>query len=387
MDDGMSMEASIIRNARILSPRDRGVGTVVTVNGRIAHIGAGDVSIPDFFAPIREYDVQGDYLVPGLIDGHVHILGGGGEGGPATRTPEISLSHLTTAGITTVVGLLGTDSTTRSIPALLAKARALEKEGLTARIYTGAYRVPGPTLTGSVRDDIALLDSVIGAKVALSDHRASHPPIDQLRFLASECRVGGMLGAKPGLLHVHVGNLQSGLDPLFDVVENTGIPASQLYPTHVARSEELLQRAAEFTRTGGYVDVTAGSRAADAVRYLSDGGAVMSTVTLSSDGNGSMPKFDADGNFVGLGVGSPTTLLQTVRDLVRSGWELPQALPLLTTNPAAVLGLDRKGSAAPGMDADLLCLSSDDLTVRHLWARGELMVRDGEVMRPGTFEK
>ena len=69
-------------------------------------------------------------------------IGGGGEGGFSTRTPEATLSDLTTAGVTTVVGTLGTDGIARDMNALLAKARGLEEEGITTYIYTGSYRLP-----------------------------------------------------------------------------------------------------------------------------------------------------------------------------------------------------------------------------------------------------
>ena len=45
---------------------------------------------------------------------HSHITGGGGEAGPASRCPEARLSELLDAGITTVVGVIGTDTVTRS---------------------------------------------------------------------------------------------------------------------------------------------------------------------------------------------------------------------------------------------------------------------------------
>ena len=83
-------------------------------------------------------------IVPGFIDQHVHVTGGGGGGGFATRGPEAMLTDLTRWGITTVVGITGTDGTTRTPVALLAKVRALEIEGLTAYMWTGAYDVPPP---------------------------------------------------------------------------------------------------------------------------------------------------------------------------------------------------------------------------------------------------
>ena len=58
-------------------------------------------------------DVPGCILTPGLVDLHVHIIGGGGEAGPSSCTPSSQLSDFLDAGITTVVGVLGTDCVTR----------------------------------------------------------------------------------------------------------------------------------------------------------------------------------------------------------------------------------------------------------------------------------
>jgi beta-aspartyl-dipeptidase (metallo-type) len=82
-------------------------------------------------------DAQGLLAVPGFVDCHVHIAGGGGEAGPSSRTPESSLPQFLSAGTTTVVGLLGTDGITRSLENLVAKARALTADGMTAYFWTG----------------------------------------------------------------------------------------------------------------------------------------------------------------------------------------------------------------------------------------------------------
>ncbi len=383
-----TVSLSLIRNARVLTPEEIGICNVFLIDARIAVLTKQKLQLPEQLQPAVEMDLEGDYLVPGFIDGHVHILGGGGEGGPCTRTPEITLTRLTTAGVTTVVGVLGTDGTTRSLPALLAKCRALRHEGLSVFVYTGAYQVPTPTLLSSVRQDIALLEPVIGAKTAISDHRSSQPTLEQLRHLASECRVGGMLGDKPGLLHLHVGSGAEGLSPVIQLAEETEIPAAQFYPTHVSRSETLLSEAAQLTRMGATVDVTAGGRAAEALQFLWKQEADPDRITLSSDANGSMPRFDEEGEFVGLGVASPETLLSTVADLHDAGVPLQKALAPVTINPARQLDMAQtKGRIAEGAEADMLCLSRDSLTLRHVWAKGQLMLRDGQPVKLGTFER
>ena len=387
MDD-IPLEVTLIRNANILAPEERGSADMLIVGEKIANIGDIGSVPPSVLGHVETIDLDGDYLAPGFIDGHVHILGGGGEGGPATRTPEITLSGITIAGVTTVVGVLGTDATSRGLYALLAKARGLQYEGLTTLVYTGAYQVPTPTLLGSVRDDIILFESIIGAKTAISDHRSSQPTAEDLRHLASECRLGGMLGGKPGLLHVHVGAGEDGLSPLFDILDHTDIPASQLYPTHIARTPDLLRQARDLNLAGATVDLTAGKRAAGALAFLWDEGADPDRITLSSDANGSLPRFDERGNFLGLGVGSPKSLMVTVQELVKRGASLSESIAPITSNAARQLGLaGKKGVLRRGADADLVCLTKNDVTIKHVWARGQIVVRDGAPTVLGTFEE
>ena len=89
---------------------------------------------------IEVIDANGLLVVPGLIDNHVHIAGAGGEGGPSTRTPELTLSRMFEGGVTTVVGCLGTDGLTRSVETVLMKAKSLRHEGASAWIWTGGTK-------------------------------------------------------------------------------------------------------------------------------------------------------------------------------------------------------------------------------------------------------
>ena len=75
---------------------------------------------------------EGLLLTPGFIDSHVHVLGGGGEGGFANRTPEATMEGLTKFGVTTVIGCLGTDGIGRDICALVAKTKGLNEQGMSA---------------------------------------------------------------------------------------------------------------------------------------------------------------------------------------------------------------------------------------------------------------
>ncbi|NLW17143.1 MAG: beta-aspartyl-peptidase [Firmicutes bacterium] len=378
----------IIKNANVYSPEPIGKCDILILGERIAHMDS-DIKVPSGLGEVEVFDLKGATLIPGFIDQHVHIIGGGGEGGPATRTPEIQLSQITTNGVTTVVGCLGTDGTTRHMYSLLAKARALEEEGITTFIYTGAYQVPTPTITENVRNDLIIIDKVIGVgEIAISDHRSAQPDLADIRKLAAEARVGGMLGGKPGLVHFHVGGGPRGIEPIFEILETSELPIHMFTPTHMNRTPELLAQGARFAKAGGKVDITAGPEAYKGVmRLLNEFNVSIENITISSDGNGSMPKFDQNGNLIGLGVGSVRTNLDTRRDVMIKGHvPMEEALKLLTTNVASNLNLEgKKGCIALGADADLVELT-DDLEVNRVWARGRLMVEEGRAIVKGTFE-
>ncbi|MCS7240843.1 MAG: beta-aspartyl-peptidase [Candidatus Bipolaricaulota bacterium] len=364
-----------VRNANVFTPKPLGLRDLLVVAGKIILIGK-DLGKPPWVEKVL--DCAGGYLVPGLIDLHVHLQGGGGEAGPASRLPEVPFSDLIQAGITTCVGCLGTDDVTRSLAGLLAKARALQSQGITAYIYTGSYRVPPVTLTGSVRRDLVLIPEVIGVgEIAISDHRSSQPTLAELARLAAEARVGGMLAGKRGLVHLHLGSAPSGLAPLRELLRTTSLPITQFHPTHVNRTPELLEEAAAWVEAGGTVDLTAPSSTLTwdllrAVQGLARADPNWERFTISSDGGGSMPKFDAAGNLVGYAAGDVRALWRAIQALVRDGIPLEKALRPVTVNPARILGLSQKGEIAVGNDADFLVLD-ENLGIVATVARGTVL--------------
>ena len=378
----------LLKNCDVYSPTHLGLRDILLCGEKVVHI-ADHIDEPVGVGPVEVFDLSGRCTVPGFIDQHVHMIGGGGEGGPATRTPEVQLSDVTSSGVTTIVGCLGTDGTTRHMSALLAKARALESEGISTFIYTGAYQIPTPTITDSVRDDLILIDKVIGVgELAISDHRSAQPTTLDVLKLAAEARVGGMLAGKPGLCHLHVGGGKRGLAPLFEILEFSEIPITQFTPTHCDRTPELIKDSIRFAKMGGKVDLTAGPRTAKTVIQMLECGTPLENITFSSDGNGSMPRFDDKGVLIGLGVGSLKTTFEAVRSLIlEHNWSLEKALLPITTNVASTLLLTgKKGSIEVGADADIVVLDKS-LNVSTVFARGRLMVNQGEVVVKGTFEK
>lgn len=391
----------IIRNAKVYQPEYAGVKDVLILGDKIAAVGENLKA--DFGGALKAEEINGEGMaaVPGFIDSHEHILGGGGEGGFHTRTPEAGLKDLTMNGITTVVGCIGTDGVGRDMTALLAKAHGLENEGVTTYTYTGAYQVPVPTLTGSLMKDIMMLDKVIGVgEVAISDHRSSQPSFEEFARIAADARVAGMLSGKAGIVNVHLGDSPRKLDLILKVVRDTEIPASQFLPTHVNRNAALFDECLEFAKDGGTIDFTGNEdidyweticdevRVCKGIRRLLDMGISSDRFTISSDGQGSMPVFNAKGEYQGIGIGKASCLLKEVRECVqKENIPLETAVKGITSNPAAILKLNGKGHIKPGFDADICLLTEEGLKLDTVIARGRIMVEKGKQTVFGTFER
>ena len=383
----------LIRNADVYAPEPLGVQQLLLGGGKVLWIGRELAALP-VALPVEVIDLDGRRLIPGLIDGHVHVTGGGGEAGFSTRVPAPMLSRYTRAGVTSVVGLLGTDDVARSTRELVASIYALREQGLNAWGYSGGYHLPPTTLTGSVRGDIVFAEPLIGVgEVAISDHRSSQPTLDELLRLASEAHVAGLMTGKAGIVHLHLGDGARGLELVRRALEQSELPARVFNPTHVNRRKALFAEAVELARRGCSIDITAfpvaegedAWSAADALQQYLDSGAPVELVTISSDAGGCLPCFDHDGRVCGMAVGESGALLATLNELLGRGLAMSEALPAFTSNPARLLRLAGKGRIAAGADADLVALDANGAASDVLIA-GVTHVRAGEVQRRGIFE-
>lgn len=385
----------LFRNATVFAPEPLGRSDVLVGGGTVLAV-APELAPPPGGWPCEVVDLDGALLVPGLVDAHTHLTGGGGEGGARTKVPPVPLTSFTLAGVTTAIGLLGTDGTTRSIAELLAAARALDELGLTALCYTGGYEVPPVTLTGSVRGDLVHVDRLVAVgELALSDHRSSQPTWDELVRVAADAHVAGLMTGKAGLLHLHLGDGARGLALVRRALTETELPARVFHPTHTNRNRRLWEEAkalgAEFGARGLHVDVSAFDADGDApsggqaIAEWVAAGLDPARLTLSSDGGGCLPTFDRDGTLVHMDVGASSALLVALREAVASGVPFEIALATCTSNVARLFRLPNKGRVAVGADADLVVLSPD-LRVTDVLAGGGWMVRAGVPVVRGLFE-
>lgn len=387
---------TLFKNAEVYSPEYLGRRDILTGGGKILAI-AENIE-PPVGVECEVISTDGLKAVPGFIDSHVHIAGAGGEGGPSTRTPELQLSMLVEAGVTTVIGCLGTDGITRTVESVLMKAKGLKAEGVSSWIYTGSYQVPTPTITGDVGRDIALIEEIIGVgEIALSDHRSSWPTTDELLRLVEHARVGGMLGSKAGIVNIHLGDQEEPFEPMYKVIEQSKnmLKLTQFLPTHCNRNDYTLESAKEFAKRGGYIDITTSSypyfpeyevKPSKCIPILLSAGIPIEKITFSSDACGSLPGFDANGNLVKLEMGLPSANFRELMDAVyQEGVPMETALKVLTSNPADILKLHQKGRIAVGKDADLVFI--DNNRIYHVVAMGKFMMKDAIIVKKGSYEK
>jgi beta-aspartyl-dipeptidase (metallo-type) len=358
----------LIENGDIYAPTPMGRQSLLLLNGRIAKIGFVDRrNVEALGVEYEVVDASGCIVCPGLIDPHQHILGGSGERGFRSMTPEIFAEELASAGITSVVGCLGADITMKNMSGLVGKAKALREEGLGAFVWSGGYQVPPATLLHTIREDLLFVQEVIGVgEVAISDRRSMDPDPAELAKVVHEAREGGMLASKCGLTHFHVGDHAKRLSPLRDLIDNFAVDPSWLYATHVERSEELMVEAIELCKRGAHIDIDVVEEDLSRwLRFYVHRGGDLSRLTVSSDA----------------AINSPRVLLEQLRVAIKQ-YKIPfeQAWALATANTARVLKLGQHGTLEVGKRGHFVILEAGSLDLVHVHAEGGWMVRDGSLL-------
>ena len=372
---------TLFKNAETYTPLYIGKKDILA--GGKSILAVADYIEPPLGVEVNIVECAGLNLVPGLIDSHVHVTGGGGEGGPASRMPELEISMMIDGGVTTVIGCLGTDGITRTVDSVLMKVKSIRAKGMSAWMYTGAYQVPPPTVTGDIARDIALIEEIIGVgEVAISDHRSSVPTNTELTRIVAHARVAGMIGGKAGIVNMHMGDARDPFRPIHDVVANSEMGYRQFIPTHCNRNDYIFEDAKEYGKKG-FVDITTSSypyymdeeiKPSTALKQLLESGVPIKHITFTSDACGSLPGFDPEtGRLIKIEMGLPDSVLREIKESVTDeGIPLEIALQVATSNPADILKLAGKGHIAEGFDADILIMDKA-FNIIHLMANGVMV--------------
>ncbi|HEY0428630.1 MAG TPA: amidohydrolase family protein [Pyrinomonadaceae bacterium] len=359
---------TIIENGEIYAPEKMGKASILLAESHILKVGEIDKRVVKALGiECDVIDAHGCLVTPGFIDPHEHLLGGSGEKGFSTQTPELSATEIIEAGITTVVGCLGVDTTMKTMAGLLAKAKALNEEGLNAFLWTGGYDVPPKTITDTARNDIMFIKEIIGTgEIAISDERSTDHVPHELARLVIDTHNGGMLSRKAGVTHFHVGSGKEKLLPLRRLLEDFDVIKPEwLYPTHITRSEKLMLEAIELAGRGAFVDIdTVDEDLPKQLKFYKDNGGDMQKLTVSSDSS----------------ITGPQTLFEQIRScLVGRDFPVEEILRLVTKNTARVLQLGSKGSIKEGYDADILILEKKSFELRDAISGGKHLFKDGKI--------
>jgi len=383
---GGTKAVKLIKGGKVFTPDEIGIQDILVINDRIVGLGRDISPRLGLDLGTEIYDAKDKMVCPGIIDSHLHLIGGGGAAGFVSRVKEIPVEDIVRYGVTTVVGCLGLDHISKSAKTLLIKANALESAGISSYIFTGSWVFPPITVTGSVEHDLVFIDKVIGVKLAVGEASSTHPDKRELKNLIGEIRRASQLSGKAGILHVHLGpDSQEWIKLFQEIVSEINIPPSKVIFTHANRSEEMLNLTSEYTKQGGAIDLTAslnpverpGSiRASEALKTMLGQGLPIERVTLTSDGNASRVLPSGEIIYVGI-----EPLLSEIKALVmEQKVSLTSALKLVTTNPARLYQIEvYKRSLMLVKEADLI-VKNDLLEISDVMSKGNWLVKEGEVL-------
>ncbi|MBE1298364.1 MAG: beta-aspartyl-peptidase [Alteromonadaceae bacterium] len=383
---------TLLKNATVYAPEKLGLRHILICGSHIAYMGETLPALSDNL-DVNVIDLDGRSVLPGFIDAHTHVTGGGGEAGFSTRVPPVPLSHFTRAGVTSVIGLLGTDDVTRNTQGVVAQIYALREEGISAWCYTGGYHLPPTTLTGSVKSDIVFIDPIVAVgELAISDHRSSQPTLNELLKVASEAHVARLMTGKAGVVHLHLGDGERGLELVRQAIAGSELPARTFNPTHVNRRKALFEEACQLTKLGSWVDVTAfetgdvGYEPAEALARYIEQGFDNQKLTISSDGGGCLPCFDKTGRITKMDFASSVEMTKVFFELLAGTFTIEEILPCFTSNVADLMLLNRKGRLSTQHDADLVVLDKENKHIEHVMALGQFHMFEKQLVKKGTFE-
>ncbi|MFI6498578.1 adenine deaminase [Nonomuraea typhae] len=317
---------------------------------RIAAVGPSLPLGPD----TRVIDAGGGYLVPGLIDGHLHI--------ECSKLSVSSFADLVVPlGTTSVVSGLDQVLVVEGLPGVRKFLDESKKTGM--RIWWGApakapYTVP---------------QSTVGFTFGPDEHREAHtwPECVGVWETVQEMVEHGDPAVMQALELAEKHRLPVfGCAPLSDARRIAGLAAAGIRLDHESYShEEMLEK----LRQGIYAIV----RESSVAHFLEE-----NIQVVSKTGARRVAFCTDDVHAADVLAGGHMDKL--VRMAVKAGVDPVTAIQMATVNCAEMYRIDDKvGSIAPGRFADVLIVDSlEDFRVREVVSAGRLVARDGRMLTP-----
>ena len=372
----------ILTNARVVLPNEVVLGTVVVEGGSIADVQPGRCSS----AP-GAVDLQGDTLMPGIVDVHTDNLERQVQPRSNARWPSRSAmaahdAQCAAAGVTTVLdalclGDLGFDKDrVRTFHDGVADLDALAGTGLLKAEHFLHLRceLPAP-------DMMDLLDPVAEhprvRMVSLMDHS---PGVGQYANLDNYRKMRLREGHGLSWIENRIGELQEQRartrDPNRRALLARIAPLGIVLASHDDNTaEEVAENAVDGIRISEFpVSVLA---ATEAQARGMDVIAGAPNIVRGGSHSGNVSAADLVRRRVVDAYASdyvPSSLLEAAFASVRkTGITLPQGVAMVTTNPARMAGLLDRGRIEPGLRADLLHVRQHEgmPVVRQVWRAGE----------------
>ncbi|WP_373505800.1 alpha-D-ribose 1-methylphosphonate 5-triphosphate diphosphatase [Aestuariivirga sp.] len=376
------MTDKLFTNAKIILPDEVVDGTLVTRDGQILEVIAGRVSS-------AAEDLEGDYLIPGLVELHTDHLENHYHPRPGVAWPPVSavMAHdaqVTAAGITTVFDALraGTfdpgDLSAHHAQALSGAIAKAQKAGqLRAQHFIHlrcelpcADTAESAELTAEAGDLhlISIMDHTPGARQFVSIDKFKEYYLGK-KIIMPE-KMDAYIAERREMQDRHAaGNKRK----ILELAERLGVKLASHDDATEAHVEEAIldgvtiaefpttREAAQAAHRNGLAVLMG---APNVVRGRSHSGNISAAEVAA---NGHLDVLSSD--YV------PSSLLPAVFTLSRTvdGMSLAKALRLITLNPAHAAGLEDRGAIEPRRRADLAQVRMDDELpiVRRVWRNAE----------------
>lgn len=384
------MTTILLHTARALTPTTEipDVGILIR-DGVIEAIGPRQgMSLP---AGAQEIVAAQQTAIPGFVDVHIHGAGGhdvmeGSEEAMSAVTRTV-VRHGTTSFVATTV-TASPDDTCRSVEGI-ARFIATQHETDEPRAEVLGIHYEGPFISPARRGvhpkewiqlpSAELLEKLLHAAsgnarilTIAPELLGAAPCIEAARNAGVVVAMGhtdatyeqARMGMARGVRHaVHVYNAMRPFSHrdsgVIGAVLTSPEVTAELIADGVHVEEAAMRLLLQAKGTGCVILVSDGVSATG----MPDGKYQLGKIEVTVSGGVCR---NAEGNLAG----STLTLDRALRNIVALGVSLPDAVRMLTVNPATLLGIEfKKGALRTGADADIVLLD-EGLHVTNVWARG-----------------